>query len=266
MHYHLKSKPDKGNRNKIIFVIVLFLLLSLASFLFPKALQTVSLSISKPVWLARGAVVDSFVSVKDLFVFKRTLIAKNVSLENELASLKLKEIDYEALTLQNQDLKNLLGRGDSNSPRTLSRILSKPPYTPYDILIIDIGSESGVSVGDRVYISGNILVGAVQNVTPNTSLVRLFSSGGLTNEAILSRTGESFALVGQGSANFKIEVPKDADIIWGDTFNYPNISPAVLGSVYYIDTSSQSSFKTVYLKIPGNVFLAKYVFVERSIK
>ena len=159
-----------------------------------------------------------------------------------------------------------MGRNETSKSRVLSRVLSKPPYSPYDTFVVDVGSNEGILQGSKVYLSDNIIIGVVKNVTSQTTLVELFSSGSLKQEAVLSRTGESFTLVGQGGANFKIEVPKDTDILWGDVFVYPNMQHYVLGSVYYIDVNSQSSFKTVYLRIPGNVFSVQYVFVESDTK
>ena len=262
MRYHLKSKPDKSGRNKIIFVSVLFIILSLAGFLFPNALRTISFAIARPLWSARLSLTDFLINIKDYFIFQNILILRNKELENELASLKLKEIDYGILTIQNQELKNLLGRTDFLANFIISRVLSKPPYSSYDTLIIDIGLSDGVSKGDKVYLSDNIIIGTVKNSTPRSSQVELFSSGNSKVEAVLSRTGETLELLGQGGANFKVEVPKDMDIVLGDMFVYPSISPAALGSVYYIYVNSQSSFKTIYLRIPGNIFSSKYIFVE----
>jgi hypothetical protein len=60
-----------------------------------------------------------------------------------------------------------------------------------------------------------------------------------------------------------VEVPKDADILWGDVFEYPNLKTSVVGSVYYVDQSAQSSFKTIYIRVPGNIFQTKWVMVEK---
>jgi len=143
-------------------------------------------------------------------------------------------------------------------------VLSKPPRSPYDTFVIDIGSEDNVSLGDRVYISDNNIIGLIKNMTPHTSLVELFSNGNLEQEATLSRTGASFVLKGLGGGNLELEVPKDTDVIWGDVFLYPRFSPSMIGSAYYIDTNSQSSFKKIFIRVPGNVFSAKYVFVEKD--
>ena len=91
----------------------------------------------------------------------------------------------------------------------------------------------------------------------------LFSSSNQKQESVVLRTGASFEIFGKGGSNFQMEVPKDTDIIWGDVFEHPGLTTSVIGTVYYIDSNSQSSFKTIFMRVPGNVFDAKWVFVEK---
>ncbi|MFZ2621240.1 MAG: rod shape-determining protein MreC [Minisyncoccia bacterium] len=263
MSYHLKSKPKHEHRVKIILTVVLFTVLSLSAFLFPNFFRTVFYSISKPLWIVSDNIAKPFSSIKDYFIFRNVLIEKNLALEDELSALKLKETDYDLVLLENQSLKMELGR-PTNINRILARVLSKPPRSPYDTLVIDVGSTDGLTLGNKVYFGGNIIIGLVTSITPHSSLVELFSSGNHRQEVILSRTGASFEIQGRGGENFQLEVPKDTDILWGDIFEYPGIFSSVIGNVYYIDTNSQSSFKTVYIRVPGSVFSAKFVFVEKS--
>ena len=228
--------------------LTLFILVSLAGFIVPIPINVLLMAV--------GAL-----SVKGFFDFRTDLVSRNLLLQDEISSLKLKEIDYDTLFKENQDLKNVLSR-NSVSSKIMARVLSKPPVSPYDTFVVDAGVSEEVSLGNKVYLSGNIIIGKISSITSKTSIVELFSSGGVKQEAILSRTGASFILNGHGGANFTLEVPKDTDIVWGDVFLYPG-PQSILGSVYYINTNAQSSFKTIYLRIPGNVFVAKYVFVEK---
>ncbi len=263
MNYIQRSKPKQKINAKILVIIVVFLLLSLFAFLFPNFLKTFSYQISKPVWKI-GSVSKLSVSwFYQFFSFRSTLTNKNLALEDELDSLKLKQVDYDALQEENKNLKEELGRYNS-STKILAAVLSKPPESPYDTLVIDVGSKQGVALGQKVYLSQSIIVGVVTDVTPNTSLVELFSTGNRKQEATLSRTHASFTLTGRGGGNFILEVPKDTDIVWGDEFIYPGLNQSILGSVYYIDSSSQNSFKTIYIRSFTNIFNVDSVFVEKA--
>ncbi len=263
MNFPLKSKFRDGNKLKTIFVAVFFCLLFLLTYFFPQGVKNVFYFVSRPVFASRNFVANSVKNKIGYFAFKNDLIKKNIQLEDELTSYKLKEIDYNIVLKENEELKNLMGRSGTSN-KVLSKILSKPPISPYDVFLIDVGLSNGFAKGDKVYLSGNIIIGTIVLVTTKTSLITLFSNGGQRQEATNTRTGTTYELTGRGGMNFQLEVPKEADIILGDVFEYPLLSPSIIGSVYYIDTNSQSSFKTIFLKIPGNVFSSKWVFVEKS--
>lgn len=265
MNYLLKSKPKNEYKGRIVITLFVFVLLALFGFIFPNVSRSIFYGISKPLWSSESAISSPFRGVANFFRFKNTLIVKNLELEDQLSSLKLKEIDYDILLKENQELKSEIGR-HSDKNFVFSRVLSRPPRSPYDTFVIDIGSNQGIAPADRVYLSDNVIIGVVTTVTPGTSLVQLFSSGSNKQESILSRTGASFVLNGKGGANFQLEVPKDTDILWGDTFLYPGINSSVVGSVYYINANSQSSFKTVYIRSPGNVFQSKAVYVDTGVR
>jgi cell shape-determining protein MreC len=262
MNYHLKSKPKRKFSLKAVTVGVTFLILLALSFFFPTFSRNTAYTIARPFWFLADLITRPFPSIKNLFASKNTLMAENLALQNEITILKLKEVDYDILFKENQDLKNELGRTDYTS-RILGNILSKPPTSPYDTLVIDVGENEGVVLGSKVYLGGNVIIGSITSVTSHTSLVELFSTGGRTQEAVLVRTGASYELTGKGGANLVLQIPKDTDVIWGDVFVYPSLSSSVIGSVYYIDSNSQSSFKTVHIRLFGNIFSSPRVFVEK---
>ena len=262
MRYPLKNRVTHTLRTRLVAIVAVFLVFSLCAFLFPNVTRTVSYDIARPVWYVADVVTRPFASIKQFFVFKSSLVNQNLTLQDKVAALELKEVDYDTLVTENQDLKAQLGR-TSSATRVLANILSKPPRSPYDTFVIDAGSADGVALDDAVYVSDDVIIGTVTSVTSHTALVELFSTSGMRQEATQSRTGTSLEISGSGGANFKLDVPKETDILWGDTFVYPG-SAAVMASVYYIDTDSQSSFKTIYLRIPGNVFSSTHVFVEKA--
>jgi cell shape-determining protein MreC len=263
MNYRLKSKPVYAYRKTIIAIVAVVLFFIGITAVARTGVRTVSVTVARPVWLVRDFVGSIGANIRNYIAFQSTLVKENNALHTEIEALKLKEIDYDIITKENQELKSLLGR-DPKSERVFARILSKPPRSPYDTMVLDVGTEQGVQLGDKVYLSGNVIIGLVTHLTSHTALVTLFSNGDQKQGAVLERTGATYELVGKGAENMVLEVPKDTDVLWGDVFVYPALTPSIIGSVQYIDTSSQSSFKTVYIRFPGNVFSAKWVFVEQS--
>lgn len=263
MNYHLKSKP-KSNSKKILGLVILIIVLFLSvTYLFLPYIQSFAHTTALPVWSFRNYTTNSLSLLFGSFRSKLDLVEENKALKGEVESLHLKQLDYDILLKENQDLKNILGRPYVKD-KIITRIVSKPPRSPYDTFVLDAGAEDGIFEGSLVYISGNIIVGKISSVTKNTSIVTLFSTNNVKQEAILERTGAMYELSGKGGANFSIELPKDTDILWGDVFLYPTINSSIIGNVYYIDTNSQSAFKTVFIRVPGNVFESKWLFVEKK--
>lgn len=263
MNFHLKSKPKSryGLKTVIVSVFVFFILIF--TIFFPSFTTTVLHSAVKPFWFAKNRSVVISDYFFNFFSFKSSLIKDNAKLEEELINLRMTKIDYETLLKENEELRLAYG-SSSAANKIISNILSKPPQSPFDTFVIDSGANSGVSVDDRVYMSDTIIVGKIAEVTPKTSIVRMFSNGGQESEVTSARTGSNFLIKGSGGSNFTLEVPKETDIVWGDVFLYPGSNTSVVATVYFVDSSSQSSFKTVHLRFPVNIFQSKRVFVLKN--
>lgn len=260
MIYPQKSKTNKINSRKTIFVATIFVFLLVLQFFFSVTLKNIFYFVYKPVYIVEENILKPFVGVQNFFKTKNSLINENASLKEELTKLELKVYDYNLLQKENDELKSQLGR-DDKSVKILANIVSKPPLSPYDTFVLDVGKRNGISLGNKVYISDKIIVGEITEVRERSSVVGLFSKSDTNTSVVLERTGGQYNLVGQGGQNYKLEVPKDTDLIWGDLFIYPNGQRSIVGIVSYIDTNSQSAFKTAYIRPPVNIFAYKTVLV-----
>ena len=75
---------------------------------------------------------------------KSSIAALNENLLKENADLKLGMIDYQILKDENIQLKELLGRIRPKNDFILANILTKPNISPYDTIIVDIGSDNNI--------------------------------------------------------------------------------------------------------------------------
>lgn len=264
MHFHLKSKPKNYFGNGVKFAVLLSTILFFITIFAPNVTTGRMHAVFKPFWYMKDKSIGMTEYLSGFFYFKSSLIKHNADLEEEVNNLRMLKIDYETLLKESSEIKDQFGM-DVSYRKIIGNILSKPPQSPYDTFVIDVGTEVGVSTGDLVYLSDSIVVGEVYEVTNKTSIVKLFSSGDGGIEVMSSRTGSNFVMNGNGGANFSFEVPKETDIVWGDTFIYPKGNGAVIANVYFVDTNSQSSFKNVNLRYPVNIFQAKRVFVLKNI-
>ena len=93
-----------------------------------------------------------------------------------------------SLESENEGLKNFLGANDGvniKRPKgSLFSVAQRPPFSPFDTIVVNGGSDNGIQVDDLAFASADVLVGYVTAVFPRTSIVTLYSSSGQRQEAV----------------------------------------------------------------------------------
>ena len=146
----------------------------------------------------------------------------------------------------------------------LGAVLVKPFMSPYDTLIIDVGTSNGVLAGDIVEVEGNTFIGFVSEVYNNTSKVVLYSSPGEKVKVLIGDNDIEKEAIGLGSGNFKVEIPTEIDVKEGDSIVIPSISTNIFGVVEKVEFKESDSFQNVLFKIPINIAELKWVEVVLS--
>ncbi len=188
--------------------------------------------------------------------------------EKPLSSVPIESVaaalaDREALYRENIDLKARLGR-EMQAQRILGGVISRPPATPYDTLVIDAGVLEGVSTGDLVSAGGTIIVGTVSEVYPHVARVTLYSSPGETYDALLHLSGGvhvPVAIEGQGGGSLRAQVPAGTAVEVGDSALLPGIAGGVSALVSSIEKAEGESFSTLYFSLPVNPSTLRFVEV-----
>jgi cell shape-determining protein MreC len=220
-----------------------------------------------PVWSG-----ENFISrgVSNLFYFfysKDALIKENQTLKDKLVSEEILLASTRTLSdTENNFLKNI-GRSPDSKIVTAA-VLVHPPETPYDVLIIDVGTDSGVQVGQEVALpmdSSTGLpgpkIGTVSEVYKKNSKVTLYSANGQKTNAILERNSIPVQLVGRGGGNFEFSLPRDASVAVGDKILSADITRALVGVVSDIEEQSTDSFKKVLVISAANVYTDNFVTI-----
>jgi len=237
--------------------LVVFLILSLV-FYFSSGFI---LRIVAPVWKAENAFTQSFKNIGDFFSTRKTLLAENASLKARIQSLEVEMTSLHLGEDRENVLLELLDRKPEGSSVTAS-VLTRPPQTPYDILVLDAGSSDGVNIGDKVYLPEGPIVGVVSDVFSKTSRIKLYSASGETTSGVLERGGVPIEALGQGGGNFKIILPRDMEVEIGDRILSADIEADLLAVVEDIRLRPTDSFKEVLAKSPTNIFSLRFVFVR----
>lgn len=260
MNYLLKSssfEDRKKNARKRVFytaTVLVILLFVLAT----GPVRRAVFSISEPVWQAENSIFNS--SFFQYFKTKQSLIDDKVALEQKLFMAGNLLALNQTLQTENDNLKDLLGRKEIKQKTVLATVLVKPPQTPYDSLIIDIGSDNNIKIGDKVMANANIYIGEVSEVMPSSAKVTLYSTPGRRLSVIISASSVTAEAVGVGGGNFNIQLPREVEVKEGDVITIPSITTNVFGIVEKVNFKDTDSFQTVLFKSPVNI--SELGFVE----
>ncbi|MDP2705354.1 MAG: rod shape-determining protein MreC [Patescibacteria group bacterium] len=252
MNYLLKNRrnPSPLKRRALIASSVAVLFFSLFLIAHPFFSNIFKTSF-RPLFIAHGALLEGTDFLSAFFVPRVKLEEENRLLKEQIESLKFDRMANEVLRFENVRLRELLGRTPS-AEGMLVAVLSRPPYTPFDTLIVDAGTKNNVEKDASVAYLGAYL-GKIIGVDVLTSHVLLASSPGETTQTFVARTGEAVRLEGRGNGNFVALLPKAFDIVKGDILEISSLDNLIVAEVGHIDSDPASSFQAVYLKGPVNM-------------
>jgi cell shape-determining protein MreC len=271
MSYLLDKKEKRKRFLKIaIGVIAFFILFYFRAGIF-SGLSSISQGFFRPVLVLGNGVGGRLRNLGIYFASKSSLALQNENLRFRLSEEEAKILNYNSVLEENKSLKEILGRMNTKKNVILAAILWKPNQSPYDTLVLDMGTEQGINVGSMVFAFGNIPMGRIAEVYDNSSKVVLFSSAGEKTQAIVtlshSPTGEAdkntfFELVGRGGGNFEMILPRDLILQKGDLVTMPGINPYTLARVETTISDPRDPFTKALLVSPVNVQELKFVEVE----
>ncbi|MEY2664488.1 MAG: hypothetical protein RIT04_296 [Candidatus Parcubacteria bacterium] len=196
-----------------------------------------------------------------LFSTRTGLMKENDMLSQRLEALISAEAQISELTQENTELKELLGRTVVKNP-ILATIIRNSQGTPYDTMIVDVGTEQGITVGSLVYALGSVPIGKVIEVHDTFSKVSLFSYAGQKFDVILGKKNITATATARGGSTFEITLPRDTEIVEGDPVSIPSIIPGVFGTVASIILSPSQAFSTIVFTMPVNIRELRWVEIE----
>lgn len=201
-----------------------------------------------------GAVIFSFFDAAIISIVSPIWKVKNIiTTGNEILSISPEQT-------QENILLELVGRKQESS-MVVAAVLTHPPQTPYDVIIIDAGSNESITIDSQVSLPEGPILGVVSEVFAKSAKVKLFSASGEETNAVLERNNVPVILIGTGGGNFRLALPRDIAIEKGDRILSPNIVSRPLATVVDVSIRPTDSFKEVLAKSPTNIFTLRFVFV-----
>ena len=195
------------------------------------------------------------------FKDKLILEKENKFLKERINQLKTDILSYQVLEKENRSLKEILLRTEEDK-YVVGFVLSRPPQSPYDVFIVDIGMKSGVKNGMEVTAYGDILIGHVSEVFSKTSKVKLVSFPKEEIGAMILSSNMPVIAIGQGNGNLEINLPKDAEITEGDKIVTIGAEPMILGIVERVESQPTDPFQKILFRLPINIQELAYVMIK----
>ena len=260
MNYLLDKKQKRKKIFKVFCVVFLFVLFFYFREPIYNGLSYTSSILFKPFLSFGNNTKERFTNFGSYLVSKENLFKENKRLKEEVEIAKAGIANYQSVAVENEKLKEILGRESGAKDLVLGIILAKPKQSVYGSFLIDIGTDQGVEKGNTVFAFGNIPIGKISDVYPSTSKVILYSAP--KEELEVSIGDKYFLMKGRGGGNFEIEAPRDFIIEKGTEVNMPNIAPKVVAKVETIISDPRDSFQKIILISPLNISELKFVQVE----
>jgi len=259
MNYNKTHK--KNSRFFFVFSCVLLGIF----WIFPGAFGIVSSfsnTVALPFWGFGNSVKKAFSDDIAVVKFKVNLEKENSDLRAQVAKLHRDLYGYNTVVAENIELeKELLFKSDKG---VVVEVVSRPNISAYDTILVAAGKNAGIAAGDDVVTDGEIALGSVEESYPTSAKIRLYSSGGSTTNVLLGPKDLPATLKGSGGGAFEVDLPDDADIKIGDSAIFSGSSGHIVGYVKAVEKNTDTSFQTVYIGNPENIFEMKYVQVIKN--
>lgn len=217
----------------------------------------------KPIMQSWENKQDLFADTSNIFQSfgsKQKILEENKKLQQEIDRLKIDNLRTRYLADQ---LENTLLVGQTDS--IIGSIIEYGSLAAYDNVVVNKGIHAGVTVGDKVFIAENVLIGYVADTYSKTSRVALYSDNEQSISGILYPHNETLVAQGNGGGNFIIETPREINVENGDIFYSLGEPGNIIGIVRHVEFDPRDPFKQVYLSYPINLKDHQIVGIKKTL-
>ncbi|HEY4496427.1 MAG TPA: rod shape-determining protein MreC [Candidatus Paceibacterota bacterium] len=266
MTIYLKPSRKKWQRKTLMrsaLVLLMLIILFVLNIYPPNFLRHSLIILANPFWQTRDWTNSLFKTMFAPFVDKNKLLKENSILKTELERKNLALATLKDLAVENQEFKELGGR-NVNESFVLAAILNRPPISPYDTFIIDIGSDKGIAIGDIAAVDKNSIIGEISSIAKNSAVVSLYSTPDQETQVAVGVERAEAPARGRGGGNFEIRLPKNIVVEIADAITLPSINHRLLGFVSKIYTGTNDPFQTILFGLPINLNTLRFVMILKK--
>lgn len=228
------SSPRTSRKNRLKRLGFLTVGVVLAVWLLPQLFGFVAVKVFQPILSVETWSVRVVSIIPDYFTSRHELVERITDLETKIAYNTTNESSVARLVQENSELRQLLGA--EGEARIAAGVIGRPSLTPYDVLVIDQGSNDGVVESAPVYAGADQAIGHVARVFPNSSIVVLASSPGVESTVYIHGPNIYTTARGQGGGVLAVSVPQGIPITTQDVVVMPSLGGGVYGRISVIDS------------------------------
>ena len=173
------------------------------------------------------------------------LLQEITDLQNEISTMRADRYAVNRLEQENKELRQLLN--DVGDNRVVAGVIGRPPELPYDVLLLDRGSDAGLVAGAPVYMGNQTVIGVVRSVTPTTAIVDLVTSPSFESLVYIMGVNIYANAVGTGSGYMVVGVPQGVPVAVDDMVIMPSVSPGVYGTITHIEAEPTRAQQLAYV-------------------
>ena len=256
-------RHDNKNKKVLFFAVVFFVLIFVL--LFGPVRTVVSgviYKVAPSLWNGGAYVSDRWQRVLGGFQNSSNLSVENKLLQEQIVSLQAQSIDRDLLLQEVARLDASAGRSVEKNAVS-GRVLSFPRQSPYDIMVVDVGTDRGVKTGDRVLGASLGVIGEVAEVYASSAKIKLFSSPGKELSVLVGDMAIPTVAHGRGMGNFEAKIPQGSNVFVGENVFLPG-GKFVVGVVGSTEESPTLPFIRVFFRTPFNVSELRFVNIVTS--
>lgn len=204
--------------------------------------------------LASGsrAIFSSFGDTSVLALRNEQLLRENAALANENQALLKKNESCTALSFGSVPDKN-------NHAGIVAGVISRPPVSPYDTLVLSRGERGGIAVGQEAFGDGGVPLGVVSSVLADFSRITLFSSPNMSTHGWIGSANLPLEILGAGGGAMRAALARSAGVAVGDAVFAPGPGALPVGRVVRIDSDQSSPSVTLHIQPALNPFSVTWV-------
>ena len=266
-----RTAKSKKRKNLLIFFLAVCVFLFLAVSASDGFLSSIVINISRP-FARTGNFADRWVTSLET---KNTLQKDNEDLKEQLKKVEARLLTFDLVKKENEELKNIM-MGSMPENFLTAPVLSRPPLSPYDVLVIEAGADKGIETGMKVVAYNNVILGYVDDVFSKTSKIKLISfPGEKTDVLLLPFVGENQSgvsrsdaknifgvVVGMGGENFEMTLPRAVEVKSGQKVATVGENSLLAGVVEKVQIDLSDPFQKILFRLPLNIQELKYVMIE----